>query len=408
MRRTAKFNNENKIYIPLVLAALLFLLIGADTVHAADISKDLAGVKEGWAWPVVVVPPPEGWNSPTGNSIKYAMRTAEREISLKRGGIRGKEVTFMFSNLSSHLELGERLRTWRAMGVYAIVSFGGGEMDDVLKSLCSQNGPSVLFVGGEELPIIDPNTGRPYPYLFTLDLPYFARANALAEIAATENPKRDVAVITDVMSVKLAKGAALNVDYLRLRGINTMDLSVSAYRQDQFAPQVRNSEESGVGVFISWLDSMATLSIWRTAYQRPNKSIIYHAGNQHRILLDAEGLILVDKDVLLERNTDGRRHTSFIIRDTIHEAVDDPVIAAKAYALGKWAISAYMTVISEDVGAISETLAQTAGIPLMDEDLSINPLTHRPVSRKFGVLRIQGRQYVSNGLVEVFSSEASE
>ncbi|MDR3354611.1 MAG: hypothetical protein LBO21_06200 [Synergistaceae bacterium] len=388
---------------------LLFCLIPGVAGAGSPFPEDsLSGVKEGWAWPVVVVPPPEGWDSPSGRSIKAAMRSAEREISLRRDAIRGHEVTFMFSSISRPSGLNERMAAWRSMGAGVIVSFGGGEMDEALMRLCTSNGPPVDFAGGEDLAIIDSAAGVVNPYLFALDLPYFARANALAEVAAAEEPQKKVAVMTDMMSEKLAKGAELNTKFLAARGIGAVDMSVSAYRQDQFNSQVRNAEAGGFEVFTCWLDAMAALSIWRTIHVKSSGSVVYYAGNQHRILLDAEGLILVDKDVLLIRNDVGRRNIAIKVRDMLNVDPEDTVAAAKAFALAKWVIAAHMETASNRIQPLASALAATSGIPLMDEDISINPATHRPVSRSFGVLRIEKRGFKSFGRVEVFSSEASE
>jgi hypothetical protein len=201
-----------------VAAAFLAALI--PSAHATDADDPLLGVREGWAWPVVVIQPPEGWDSGEGVSIKYAMRAAEREISVRRDAIRGREVTFMFSDLSDASELPRRFETWRAMKVSVIVSFAGEELNGPLMELCRSRGPSLLLSGGEEAKLYDPDSGRPNRYLFALDLPYYARANALAIAAAElsdkpDKPDKRVAVITDILSARLAKGAHLNVGYLR-------------------------------------------------------------------------------------------------------------------------------------------------------------------------------------------------
>jgi hypothetical protein len=401
------FKIKRLLFLPVLLLAFC-LISGISSAEDQPLEDDLSGVKEGWAWPVVVVSPPEGWESPQGKSVKAAMRAAEREISLQRDAIRGREVTFMFSSVSQPADLRERLVTWRAMGVRVIVSFGGGEMDETLSSLCSPKGPAVVFAGGEDLAVIDSVTGAVNPYLFALDLPYFARANALAKVAEAERPPKKVAVMTDMMSVKLAKGAGLNTDFLTSRGIGAVNMSVTAYRQDQFNSQVRNAEAWGVEIFTCWLDAMAALSIWRTIHTSSRASAVYYAGNQHRILLDAEGLILVDKEVLLIRNEDGRRSLEVKVRDILNAGLEDYVIAAKAFALAKWVISAHVKTASNEMLPLARALSGVSEIPLMDEDISIDPRTHRPVSRGFGVLRIENREFKSFGRVEVFSSETSE
>lgn len=410
MSKNGQYEDVRRRMIWSTVAALsLFFLLPSFVVCAAPLAREnLLGVKEGWAWPVVVCPPPTGWESPRGEAIKLGLRAAERELSLQRKAIRGKEATFMFSSARSSMELAERLETWRAMKVAVILSFSGEAYDETLVRLCASRGPSVIFANGEGLVIKESATGKPYPYLFALDLHYYARANALSELALRERPLKKVAVITDPMSVKLAKGADLNAAFLKSRGLETLFLSVSGLQQDRFEPQLKDVETGGIRVVTSWLDAMATLSIWKTLSQFSNGSKVYYAGRRQRILMDAENLVLVDKDVLLERNEAGRHGIIIKIRDFFDKTTKDPVLSAKAYALGRWVIKGYIDSRSSDAPSISRALAQVRDIPLMDEMLAVDPRTHRPKSRRFGVLRIASNLYKSDGHVEVFSVESGE
>ncbi|MDR1650311.1 MAG: ABC transporter substrate-binding protein [Synergistaceae bacterium] len=391
---------------------LIFLLASAvsscDAGVFAEDEDPLLGVKEGWAWPVVVIPPKDGWDSAAGKSIKYAMRTAEREISLRRDAIRGREVTFMFSDIGGMDELLPRLETWRAMKVSAIVSFAQDDFSAVLAELCGERGPSVIFTGGEGVRIRSEDTGKPRPYLFALDLPYYSRANAIAEAILTRYSGEQTAVVTDILSQKLARGAELNIRFLRARGLQTLDLSVTAYRQDQFLPQVLEAGAGGTKVFVCWLDAMAALSIWQNTTRRRSGAVVCYYGPAQQILTDADGMIVVDKDAPLVRNEEGRRAIMMKIRDVFDVIVEDPVTAARALAAADWVIGAYHSAGADSAREIALALERRSGIPLMDEVLSIDPGTHRPVSRKFGVLEVRGRTYESSGTVEVLSSETVE
>ena len=394
------------------LVVALFLTLFESSACAAGKKDDLLGVNEGWAWPVVVIMPPEGWESTRGDAVKRAMRAAEREISLERDAIRGKEVTFMFSDMSEASGLPARIPTWRKMGVAAIVSFAGDDFNAALSELCREKGPSLILSGGEAADIISDGTGKPYPFLFALDLPYYARANAIAEAASRAWPRGEAAVFTDILSSRLARGAELTSRFLETRGVGTLDMSLAAYRQDQFAPQIRELESEGVRIYVCWLDTMATLSIWQSLERRETgrspSSTVYYSGPMHKILSDAEGMVLVDKDVLLERNEDGRRDIIIKIRDAFDVTVEDPVTAAKAYALAKWVTGAYRTSESGDVPQIAKALEKADGIPLMSETLAIDPSAHRPKSRRFGLLIVQRRKFESYGSVEVSSQETEE
>lgn len=397
------------------LAALLFAfafisLASSAMASVVDIENDpMFAIREGWAWPVVVVPPPSGWETPEGEAVKYAMRIAERQVSRQRGAIRGKEVVFLYSTADNASDVQARLRQWRDLGVCAIISFAGGEIDDTLSRMCRDAGPSVVFVGGENIRTMPNGSNVPFPFIFALDYSYFARTNAIAEaISVLSKPDEKVAVVSDLMSAKLAHGADLTVKFARSRGLSTMDIAVPAFRQDHFVSQVYDLEAGGVRSFSIWLDAMATLSIWRTARVNGKGSTIYYCGQQHPILLDAEGLVIVDKDEHLYRNTDGVRAMIELMRDEFSRTPSDPVLASKAYALAKWVIAAYSSVSSIEVDVIARALENVKDIPLLDELITIDPNTHRPVNRKYGVLMVGDREYKSHGVVDVFGSEVEE
>ncbi|MDR3321238.1 MAG: hypothetical protein LBS93_02230 [Synergistaceae bacterium] len=324
-----------------------------------------------------------------------------------RDGIKGREVTFLFSSIADTSELAARVKTWRGMKACVIVSFAGPEMNDEMKRICSLSGPCVIFAGGEEIAIKDPSTGMPFRYLFALDLPYFARANALAEFASVGGTA-SAAVITDQLSPKLAKGALENVRLLRNRGVDAFSMFVSGMAIYQFNTQVQTAEASGAGAISSWLDSMSTLSIWRTASMNKKGTTIYYPGEAHRFLLDADGLVLVDKDGVLNINEEGKWSIISKGRDELGKSIDDPVVAAKAFALAKWTIDGFVRTDSPDAQSLSLALSKVSDIPLMDERLTIDPRTNRPETRKYGVLRVRGRRFVPAGSVGVRSAETAE
>jgi hypothetical protein len=280
-------------------------------------------------------------------------------------------------------------------------------MNNELMRLCAGSGPCVIFAGGEDIAIKDPSTGMPFRYLFALDLPYFARANALAEFASVGGTP-SAAVITDQLSPRLAKGADENIRLLKNRGVDAFSMFVSGMTVYQFSAQVQTAEASGAVVISSWLDSMSTLSIWRTASMNKKGTTVYYPGEAHRFLLDADGLVLVDKDGVLNINEEGKWNIISKCRDALGKSVEDPVTAAKAFALAKWTIDGHVNVASPDAPSLSLALSTTSDIPLMDERLTIDPRTNRPETRKYGVLRVRSRRFVPAGSVDVHSAETAE
>jgi hypothetical protein len=406
--KAVSWNIADKLCLFLLFLIFFFFSGYANAAPLGGGETDLSGVREGWAWPVIVVQPPDGWESPAGEAVKYGLRAAEREISLTRGGISGFEVTFMFSSVRDVLELETRMKDWRNMKSHAIISFAGGETDLELKRLCSLSGPSIIFAGGEDLAIKNPVNDSPYPYLFALDYTYFARANALAEYAALADPVRPVVVMTDGLSERLARGAEKNVSMLERRGVEVFSYFIPGSVLYQFNAQVQEAVSSGAGVITSWLDSMATLSIWRTVSLGRSGVDVYYSGGKSKMLLDADGLVLVDKDDALNYNEDGKQAIIRKVRDLFGKTPADPVTAAKAYALGKWVLAGFTNASEIGGRSIALSLSGAEGIPLMDEILSIDPRTNRPKSRKYCVLRVEGRIFKPVAGVDVYSVEVIE
>jgi hypothetical protein len=394
-----------------LLAFFAFFILLIPAARAAALSggeANLSGVREGWSWPIIVIQPPEGWDSPAGVAIKYGMRAAEREISLSREGIRGFEATFMFSSVADPSELTERMNVWRGMKSCAIISFGSDQVNLELKRLCALEGPSVIFAGGENLAIKNPVNDLPFPYLFALDFTYFARANALAEFARREVSGKSVVVMTDGASEKLARGAEINVAILRRRGVDAITYFIPGDAQYQFNAQIQEAVSGGAGVITSWLGYLSTLSVWRTVFLGRSDIGICFSGTKADLILDADGLVLVDKDDILNLNEGGKHAIIAKARDLFGKDLHDPVAAAKAYALAKWAISGFVSAGQADAVSVASALSVANGIPLMDEMLSIDPRTNRPKSRKFAVLRVKDRRYELVTSVDVYSIEVDE
>ena len=389
---------------PLIIFLLLFVM----GLPVARAQSGISGVKEGWGYPVIVIPPKKGWDSKEGNSIKWALRLAEREISMTREGIRGHEVTFMFASVQKKEELKERLSIWRRMNAAVILSFAGaGGIDQTLRQLCGENGPAVLFVEGENINLLSGDM-KPLPYLFALELPFFYKANAFAERAAKAKKSNQVTLFSDIQSTQIARGARLTDALLSAKKIPSTIMWVPAFQQDRFSIPINEAVSSESSTFISWLEGMGTLSIWKSLRTNGVNAQVWYTGTKHPILLDANGIVLADKDVLLERDIQGQRDISRRIRDLFDRIPDNPVLAAKAYALGSWTIQSYQNSKGRSATALAEQLAISRNIPLMGEKLDIDLTTHRPLSRRIGFLRIVDRKYKSDGSVSVFSRNVAE
>ena len=359
------------------------LVLGAPRAEAAPLSA----LKEGWGWPVVVIPPTGGWDTPQGQSVKWALRTAEREVSLTHQGIHGRDVVFLYAPVTSKEEALKRLPQWRAMGVGALLCFANGDLEAALVQACAGRGPSLVLAGGEGLRLRDPK-GRPWPYLFALDLYRNYRANGFAVLAGTRGSGL-VGVLSDPYAVDLARGARLTARFLEKRGIPRQNFWMSGEGDVQMGVRLSEFESAGASRVVSWLDGMGTLSLWKAAvtYRRPLE--VWHGGPFQTLLAGAEGVLFLDLDAPLKARSKELEALRWKILRHTRVEVADRVLAGKAYALGVWAIGAFQEAGTNGIPVVAAALARCRDVPLLGQILSINPGTHRPHRRTLGVLRVR-------------------
>ena len=99
--------------------------------------------------PVVVIPPTGGWDTPQGQSVKWALRTAEREVSLTHQGIHGRDVVFLYAPVTSQgggLEAAPP--SGGPWGWEALLCFATGDLEAALVQACAGRGPSLVLAGG--------------------------------------------------------------------------------------------------------------------------------------------------------------------------------------------------------------------------------------------------------------------
>ncbi|ACZ18925.1 hypothetical protein Taci_0689 [Thermanaerovibrio acidaminovorans DSM 6589] len=383
----------------------LFLVVLADPSMGTS-GEDLTALKEGWGWPVVVIPPKGGWGSPEGDSVKWALRTAEMEVSLRHGGVHGRDVVFMYPNLNGPEDALKRLQIWRAIGVGVILCFDQGPIMEALIRACRERGPSLILSDGEDISLRSPS-GPPWRYLFSLGFFRNYRANALAQLATRGNLKP--AIISDRYDPDMESGTEATYRLLsgRFRGLRTFWLMG---RGDvNFRYRLAEASADGAVVIVSWLDSLSSVSLWRTAKSYKLPVEIWHAAPpNHQILKEADGLLYVDGDLLLASRTKELNDLRWKIIRTTRREVRDLVMAGKSYAMGVWVIRAHETAGTNRADVLVSHLASTREVPLLGEMLSINPVTHRPLKRTFGVIRVSGKAPSLHSTLSITSNSVEE
>ncbi|EHM10232.1 hypothetical protein TheveDRAFT_1108 [Thermanaerovibrio velox DSM 12556] len=368
--------------------------------------ENLSALKEGWGWPVVVIPPKEGWGSPEGQSLKWALRTAEMEVSKAHSGVHGRDVVFLYPDISDPEDALKRLKIWRSMKVGVIVCFDDGPVMEALVKACRDSGPSLILSDGEDLSLRGPS-GKPHPYLFALGFFRNYRANVLSQLMAKRALKG--AVISDRYDPAMVQGAQVTLSLLAKRQPGARLFWLMGSGDAGYRYRLAEASAEGANVVVSWLDSMGSISLWKTAYTYRMPLEVWHgAYPDQKLLKEADGLLYVDADHLLSLRQKELQRIRWNIIRTVKRDVTNLVAAAKAYAIGVWVIKAYESTGSADPAKLAASLSSTRDIPLAGEMLAISPITHRPVKRSFGVIRVKGKSTFLEEVAPVSSGSVAE
>lgn len=351
-----------------------------------------ASARHSWMWNVLVVPPPEGWDSEAGRSIRTVLSWHEAEISDSGTGAGGHDIEFVhIHELDENSALGVDLpiddRT------VAILSFASPEVDRALVQRLRGQTVPFLMAGGEDV-FID-GGGRPIGNVFALDLYRDYRCSAFALYAAgTMRRDAHLALIASRFTVDQEREAKICYALLDDSGFMPLPFWVDASVSDAYGMVSQEIQSAADGALLTFIGNMAAREMWRAFMRVQTPWRIWNCAAPDRSYLSCRGMIFADQGLLLPE-AGGlmalRRH----LWNTRVMRISDLVAGGRAHALAEWVLRA-IAALPQPVDALDRptllrALERTTGIPFGDQELDIVPELHRPSERRVWILEVRER-----------------
>lgn len=358
-----------------------------------------------WAWPVAVVPPPEGWQTERGEAIRAGLLLLQGRLNEPAEGVRGFDVVFSWDEPLLPGAVDERVEAWRREGRVAVLSFASAETDRALALALGREGPPFLAAGGEDLPLRDPE-GEVPPYLFALRQEKAFRANALSDYVRRLG-QREAGVFSDLLDRDLLRLHDAARVRLERGGLNVLSFLFRTSADDILLARVDEVIAAGAQSGFLFLDGLAALDVWALVQRQGYDLDLYYGGSFGSPLGAARGLTVVGQDHPLK--TDPQLE---LLRDALwlEEGlrVRDLAAAARAYSLGDW-LARGLEAAGPEAAPLALALAEVEGLPYGSRLLDIDPKTHRPARWEVALLEVTpGGRLVEKARVEVASSEVAE
>lgn len=379
--------NRTKIFP--ILIALLLLAWGGFAGKALCAQQD-----ESWVWNVLVIPPPGGWESDAGRSVRSVLSWHEAEIDESGAGIRGHDLRFVLLPPRGEKEASAPLTADRH--TVAVMSFAAPEVDRALIEGMAPLGLPLLLAGGEEVRLHRAD-GRLLPFAFALDLFRDYRSEALAAYAVrTLSPQDRLALMGSRFTVDQEREAKRCQSLLLDAGFMPMPYWLDASVTDTFALVAEEVQSSGQGVLVAFMGNMAAKEMWRAFMRTLTPWRLWHCGRPDTSFLSFRGMVFADQNLFLEEQG-GFQDLKRRLWNTRALRVTDSVAAGRADALTQWLIQGLSAQQGPQGGldraALLESLSRATQIPFGNQCLDINPELHRPRLRQVYILEIRNRSF---------------
>nr|WP_321503152.1 hypothetical protein [uncultured Dethiosulfovibrio sp.] len=384
-----------------VLFIVLFLLSFRSPGFADNTAR---AIKEGWAWPVLVLSPSGGWDSTRGRSVAPVISYAQDQVNDSVQGVRGRDVLFEL-NKDEIEDLRSTWSSWSKAGYRAVLSFADSDTNRALVESWRPGYPPLLLADDSDTSIRF-SSGEVLEGVFALQFHKSFITRASVEMARSIlHPASEVALFSDILTPYLSRGARATADGLSKKGMDTEIFWVAGGAQDSYNMVIQEMLGFGADMMVIWMDDMSTREMYRQL-RNINRTIpVWSAGAARSGVVLLDGIFSVDQDwPVLKQDRDLRRLKTDVW-DSTRVRVGDPLLAAKAYAGCRWIIGALEG--SDDDGTVSlivKSMARVKGVPLAGQVLDVSPVTHRPARRAISIMRAEGGVWLDEGSIELSES----
>lgn len=338
-------------------------------------------LKEGWALPVVVIPPEKGWDSPEGRSVKSGLTAYEAEVSRTRWGIGGYDIVFVEESPE---------------GAIAFLSFVEGREGMKQVEALGTSGPVVLSAFGEDLAL--QKDGEVLPYAFALDLPRGYKGAALGRHIRFGHAGKSFAFMADSLDRYMRPKIKGFTDETKSLKVSAFWLQSGVSMESAFA-EIKKLKVDGV---VSFLSATDTQYLW--AKCRKENLDFFSGLPLWAISPLLEGTVTADQGWPLKEDPAVRSFATKVF-DVTKKSVERPEWALRAYAAASWIGNALKYSLEREgqpgsKDGMRQGMERASPFALGSQVLLPDAATHRPRERKVAILKLQEEKFL---LVEELS-----
>lgn len=383
----------------------LFVVLLLMSIQGCAFGDSVArGLKEGWVWPVLVLPPSDGWSGPSGQSISPVVSYSQSQINDSVQGIRGRDILFELKKD----DIGDPVASWRdwsRSGYRAVLSFADRDTNRALVESWRPGYPPLLLADDSDTSIRS-YSGEVQEGVFALQLHKSFICRASVEMASSVlPPASEVAVFSDLLTPYLSRGARATAEGISKKGMTSDIFWVAGGAQDSYNMVIQEMLGFGADMMVIWMDDMSTREMYRQLRNLNRTIPVWSAGAARSGVVLLDGIFSVDQDWPVLKEDRKLRRLKTDVWDSTRVRVGDILLAAKAYAGCRWIIAALEG--SDDDGTVSlivKSMANVKGIPLAGQALDVSPVTHRPARRTISIMRAEGGVWLDEGSIELSES----
>ena len=352
------------------------------------------GLEEGWLWQIFVYPPSEGWESDEGDSIRAALEMVAQEVNERHYGTQNHDIRFVYQMpmLQEDLyPLGKpQVEEWRReKALVGALSFAPDSHNLELLRIYQETQLPLILAYGEEIPLRQ-EYGPPLEYIFALDLYSRFRPASFAHLAPLLTPlDTGIALYSDRLDPVLRRSSTYLAEVLAQQEMIPMPLWSAGAMDRDVRPSLLEVQHAGASVLVNLMGLMEALDIWRTLRTMGNPFEFWHAGALDPMLEMRKNVYAVSQQWRIDRDPTLRELRSEIWF-ALHQRPRHMPLMARAYALGTWFLRGLDNAEEVPGPFFAKALREAENIPFGEENLSINPLTHRPFGRVVTLLRSTG------------------
>ncbi len=356
--------------------SLIFLLVSPLSGFCDSTTE--RGLQEGWIWPVLVLPPDEGWDSPEGKTVTSVLSYAQSQVNDSVDGIRGRDVLF---------EPGKPGEPLPSAKYRAVISFASSGVNKPLVASWTPGYPPFVLAD-DAMTEIRSRSGDLLEGVFSLQLhrSFLSRA-AVERAGSILPPASEAAIFSDMVDLYLSRSARATSQGLSSKGFDSQIFWVAGGARDSYDMIVQEMFGYGADMLMLWMDEMSTREIYRQIRKINGTVPVWSSAGAVPGVAVLDGVYTADQDEPVVSDPELRRLKTDVW-DSTRVRVPDTLLASKAYAVCRWVIGA-MEASDDDasIPLVTRAMASAKGVPLGGQSLEISPVTHRPAHRMVSVVR---------------------